>query len=69
MVVPKEPTNANCAICDEPVNVSRAGFCREETGWSEVRDQGGTHALMQRQTTGRVAHMACVKHGPMNRLL
>ena len=34
---------------------------REEIGWSEQRQGGGTHALRLRQVTGQLAHWVCVE--------
>lgn len=57
------------SICHKPVDVSGSGFCREEAGWAKVRESGGTNALLKRKTTGRVAHLHCVKYGAMDELI
>jgi hypothetical protein len=50
----------NCKLCGNPI---RAGdrLYREETGWTEQRHGGGTHALRLRKLTGHLAHWICVE--------
>lgn len=51
----------DCYVCAQPVTLSRrGGWLRQVTGWEEPRRQGGANKIVQRRTTGEVAHVGCV---------
>lgn len=50
----------NCKLCGDPIKAGERVY-REETGWTERRHGGGTHALRLRALTGQLAHWVCVE--------
>ena len=55
-----------CPFCGEPVetrgrDLHNRDLFVEQTGWSVVRQQGGSNQLSLRKQTGRYAHGRCVR--------
>jgi len=50
----------SCTVCGRDVRLTSRGWCREVSGWEEVRKGGGANKIMRRKTTGKVAHYSCL---------
>lgn len=50
-----------CVSCKEPVDVTRAGFYREVSGWERTRAKGGANQIAFRRETGRLLHAGCAE--------
>ena len=54
-----------CPFCQQPCPTRGHDIYIEQSGWSRLREGGGSNQLSLRKQTGRSAHGVCVRRAVM----